>query len=105
MNTGLQFEYNHFSASIIDYWMDRMPIENSNTTWTSSYHLLNAIASYEFNILKNFECAVHAGVNNLLNSSYSSFLNLNAAGNKYYNPSAPINLFAGIRLNYTISAR
>ena len=105
MNTGLQFEYNHFSASIIDYWMDRMPIENSNTTWTSSYHLLNAIASYEFNILKNFECAVHAGVNNLLNSSYSSFLNLNAAGNKYYNPSAPINLFAGFRLNYTISAR
>jgi iron complex outermembrane receptor protein len=104
INSGLQFEYKHFSTSIIDYWMDRMPLENSNTTWTSSYHLLNAIASYQFNILKNFECAVHAGVNNLLNTSYSSFLNLNAAGNKYYNPSAPTNFFAGLRLNYTLSA-
>jgi iron complex outermembrane receptor protein len=90
-------------VSIIDYWMDRMPLENSNATWTPSYHLLNIMASYKRTLLKHLECSVHAGINNLLDSSYSSFLNLNAVNAKYYNPSAPRNFFCGFSLNYTLS--
>jgi iron complex outermembrane receptor protein len=105
MNSGLQLKHKHFSASIIDYWMDRMPLENSNSNWTSSYHLLNIMASYQLPVFKHFDLSLHAGVNNLLDSSYSSFFNLNAAGNKYYNPSAPRNFFCGFGLNYTLSLR
>jgi iron complex outermembrane receptor protein len=103
MNTGIQLEYKQFNVSIIDYWMDRMPLENSNATWTPSYHLLNIMASYKRTLLKHLECSVHAGINNLLDSSYSSFLNLNAVNAKYYNPSAPRNFFCGFSLNYTLS--
>ena len=102
MNTGIQLKYKHFAFSIIDYWMDRMPLENNNVIWTSSYHLLNIMTSYKLSLSKSFDCSVHAGVNNLLNSSYSSFLNLNAVGNNYYNPSAPRNFFCGFSLNYTL---
>ena len=102
MNTGIQLKHKHFAFSIIDYWMDRMPLENNNVIWTSSYHLLNIMTSYKLSLSKSFDCSVHAGVNNLLNSSYSSFLNLNAVGNKYYNPSAPRNFFCGFSLYYTL---
>jgi len=103
MNTGIQLEYKQFNVSIIDYWMDRMPLENSNATWTPSYHLLNIMTSYKRTLLKHLDGSVHAGINNLLDSSYSSFLNLNAVNAKYYNPSAPRNFFCGFSLNYTLS--
>jgi iron complex outermembrane receptor protein len=103
-NTGMQLKYKRFQLSLVDYWMDKMPLNNLNTEWIPAYHLLNAFASYQFSILEELTCIVHAGINNLLNSSYSSYLNLNALSDRYYNPSAPVNYFFGLRLAYTRNA-
>ena len=102
MNSGVQLQMRGFSFSLIDYWTDRMPADNGNSTWTPAYHLLNVMTSYRFELMRNFECSVHAGINNLFDSNYSSFLSLNATGSRYYNPSAPINFFCGMHLRYTL---
>jgi iron complex outermembrane receptor protein len=102
MNSGLQLELKGFSVDVYDYWMDRMPVDNGNTLWTASYHLLNVMFRYRMEIAGNLECSLHAGINNLLDSAYSSFLSLNAAGAKYFNPSAPRNYFGGLTLRYTL---
>jgi iron complex outermembrane receptor protein len=102
MNTGLQLEFNGVSLSVFDYWMDRLPVNNENTVWTSSYHLMNLMARYKWDISKQFSCSIHAGMNNTLNAEYSSFLSINGANGRFYNPSAPRNFFGGFQLNYTL---
>ncbi len=102
MNSGVNVQYKAFAISIIDYWMDRMPLNNTNTQWSNPYHLMNVMATWDLKLWGNLDCRLHAGVNNLFNSNYSSFLNLNAAASKFYNPSAPRNTFFGVRINYTI---
>jgi iron complex outermembrane receptor protein len=101
MNTGAQLQLKGISVGLIDYWMDRMPIDNENTTWTSSYHILNAFAGYRFNVLKQVDCSLQGGINNILDASYSSFLSINGNAGRYYNPSAPRNFFIGFNIRYT----
>jgi iron complex outermembrane receptor protein len=102
LNSGVNMQYKAFAISVIDYWMDRMPLNNTNTQWSNPYHLMNVMANWDLKLWGNLDCRLHAGVNNLFNTNYSSFLNLNAAASKFYNPSAPRNTFFGVRINYTI---
>ena len=105
VNSGLDIQFKGFSLAIQDFWLDRMPLNNINTEWSSSYHLTNIIFHYHFNRNKSLQWSVHAGANNVLNTSYTSFFNLNAFGGKYYNPAPPLNLFAGFRISYTMGTR
>jgi iron complex outermembrane receptor protein len=102
MNTGLQLELKGFAVDVFNYWMDRMPLDNENTSWTAAYHLLNVMFRYRMEIGQHLEGSIHAGINNVLDAEYSSFLSLNAVGSKYYNPSAPRNYFGGLSLRYTL---
>lgn len=105
LNMGVEIRWKGFSISIQDYWMDHMPINSTNTTWAPAYRLTNIIAHYRFISDKPFQWSVHAGANNVFNTSYTSFYNLDAPGSKHYNPAAPLNFFAGFRMSYTLGAR
>ena len=105
MSTGIQSSYKGISFAVFDYWMDRTPLNNDNSAQTAAYHMVNVAASYQFSPLKNFDCTLQGGINNLLNVQYSSFLNLNGIAGKYYNPAPTINYFVGLHLNYTIPMR
>lgn len=102
MNSGVNAQYKAFAISVIDYWMDRMPLNNTNTQWTNPYHLMNVMATWDVKLWRYLDCRLNAGINNLFDTHYTSFLNLNAVASKFYNPSAPRNTFVGVRLNYTI---
>jgi iron complex outermembrane receptor protein len=88
-------------VDLMHYWYDRMPLDNQNKNWTSSYHLLNVMASTYFRTGKHFELKVHGGINNLTSEHYSSFLALNATNGRFYNPMPGVNFFAGIGLVYS----
>lgn len=102
MSTGIQALYNDFNFSLFDYWMDRMPLNNSGTDQTNSYHLINALIGYTAKPFQQFECALNAGINNILNTSYSSYLNINGAGDKYYNPAPTRNFYIGVHVKYVL---
>jgi iron complex outermembrane receptor protein len=38
------------------------------------------------------------GINNILDTEYTSFVQINAPGARYFNPAAGINLYAGMRI-------
>ncbi len=86
---------------LMHYWYDRMPLDNSNVNWTSSYHLINAMVSTYFRIGKHFELKLHGGINNALGEEYSSFLALNATNGRFFNPMPGANFFAGFGLIYS----
>jgi len=87
--------------SIQHFWYDRMPLNNANLTWLPAWNLLNA--RMDATILQSkdgrLKLAVHAGVNNALNTSYTSFANLNGTNGRFYNPSPPVNYYGGIRVS------
>ena len=91
------------SWSVQHYYVDRTPLNNSNSDWSGSYHLLNSRVNFRIPILDVFHwgiegISVFVGANNILNTKYTSFLQTNAAAQRYYNPSPPRNFFAGITI-------
>lgn len=84
-------------------YFDKIALNNENTDFTPSYHLVNLFT--EFQILgekKKLQLSVFGGINNVLNEFYFDFLQINAGFGRYYNPAPPQNEFAGLRLKWIV---
>lgn len=99
---GISIGSQSWNINVTDYWFDRTPLNNINDKWSNPYHLLAAFVSYMLPEFKSFQTSISVGINNALNSEYTSYYSLNAAAMKYYNPSAPRNFFAGIQISYQL---
>jgi iron complex outermembrane receptor protein len=98
-NYNLQLKWKEqWNLFVNDYWSDQMYLNNQNDATTHPYHLMNVSISKWWMVGSNgsnrsyFGCTF--GVNNVLNTQYSSFLQLNDAMGRYYNP-APVRNFYG----------
>jgi iron complex outermembrane recepter protein len=80
------------------YWYDKSPLNDDNSDWSAAYQLLHFSASYQLSI-KKLDFTLFGGVNNLTDTSYSSFMMLNAFGGKYYNPAPNRHFHGGLKLN------
>lgn len=80
-------------------FMDKIPLNDANSVYADAYHLVQAKIGYGREILPTLHLDAHFGIDNLLNENYSLGNDLNAFGERYYQPAASRNWFAGIRLN------
>jgi iron complex outermembrane receptor protein len=91
----------YFNA--IYYYYDKIPLNDANTYYSDAYSLLNIKTGFRKNI-NQFGVDIFAGVNNALDTHYTSLLLYNADANgvppQFYNPSAGINYYAGVNLKY-----
>lgn len=76
-----------------------IPLNDANTVYANKYHLLQAKASWQHNITRKTRLELYAGADNLLNQKYSLGNDLNAVGNRYFNPAPLRNYFFGVNLN------
>jgi iron complex outermembrane recepter protein len=91
-----------FSLRVQELYSDRMPVNDANSVYTNPYHLLNARAQFDAGFLlpDNWTLQVFGGMQNILNSEYSSFISVNGAFGRYYNPAPTTNGYVGINLGY-----
>jgi iron complex outermembrane receptor protein len=83
------------------YYYGKQALTNNNSHFADAYTLVNVSVGYSQKLLKNkMTLNAKVGVNNLFNTNYSSFYQLNAVRDKYYNPSAEINYFGNLGLSY-----
>ena len=75
-----------------------MPVNDANTFFANAYHLLQVKLGKTFKLYKG-TFSVFAGADNLLNEVYSLGNDINAVGNRFYNPAAGRNFFAGARVS------
>nr|WP_294946338.1 TonB-dependent receptor [uncultured Mucilaginibacter sp.] len=87
-----------FSVFIQHNYTSSIPLNDASTVYASKYHLLQAKASWQHPFGKT-RLEIYAGADNLLNEKYSLGNDLNALGNRYYNPSAPRNYYAGVGIS------
>lgn len=98
INAGVQITaFNKLNADFFLYSNNRIPLTYDNSVKADPLFLTNARLSYDIKFSKA-TLRIFAGVNNLLNTSYSAFYNLNAPNGRYYNPAPGLNGFGGIEL-------
>lgn len=76
----------------------RIPLDDANSTFARSYHLLQANVNWKLPLHTRYAVYVRAGADNLLDVKYSLGSDLNAVGNRFYNPAPGRNYFGGIRV-------
>jgi len=95
---GIYFNGNYF-------FNDRLPLNDANTDYNPSYHVLNAKVGYKIKLSKHFGINMYAGLDNITNSHYSSMTSLNAVAYgsgppAYFNPSPARSSYAGLNIKY-----
>lgn len=84
-------------------YFDKIVLNNENTDFTPSYHLLNLFTEVQLlSEKRKLQLSLFGGINNALDEFYFDFLQINAGFGRYYNPAPPRNEYAGIRLQWRL---
>lgn len=96
LNIDLEKQWNLF----INYQFNsKTTLNDAATVYANSYHLVTLKISKQFPIGKS-KLNLNFGVDNLLNQNYSLGNDLNAFGNRYFNPAAKRNYFGGLSFSF-----
>ncbi len=89
-------------ANITYSYTDILPLNDANTFFASQYNLLMGRVGYKKKLCKSLEGELYFSFDRTFNTPYSLGNDLNAAGNRYFNPSAPENYYGGIKLKFNL---
>lgn len=82
---------------------DEIPLTDGNTVYSDPYHLMKGKVGVKQLIGSKFKLDVYVGADNLLDQQYSLGYDINAFGNRFYQPAAGMNWFGGLKVNYSIN--
>lgn len=80
-------------------YTSKLPLLDDNTVFASPYRLLSAKLGWNKKI-NALSVNLFAGIDNALNQLYSLGNDINAAGNRFYNPAAGRNYYGGITIGF-----
>lgn len=81
-------------------YTDEIPLNDANSVHADAYHLVQAKLGYQNPATDRVQWQLFVGVDNALNQTYSLGNDLNAFGARYFQPSAPRNYYAGMKLGF-----
>ena len=83
-------------------YTDKVPLNDANTFWAKSYNLFFSKVGYKIAFSKSISMDIFISYDKSFNEPYSLGNDLNAAGNRYFNSSSPENIFADVKLKYSL---
>lgn len=87
----------NFSLFVQHNFTGAIPLNDANTVYAAKYHLLQARAGWQHKLGKT-KLELFAGADNILNQKYSLGNDLNAIGNRYFNPAPLRNYSVGMNV-------
>lgn len=78
---------------------EKIPLNDANTVFQESYDLVNLRGGW-VKSLGNFDLELFAGVDNLLDESYSLGNDLNAFAGRFYQPAPTRNWYGGVKVGW-----
>ncbi len=87
-------------ATVTYSYTGRIPLNDANTFYSNAYNILFVKAGYKISFGKKGDGGFWIAYQNSFNTPYSLGNDLNAAGNRFYNPSAPNDITIGIKINH-----
>jgi iron complex outermembrane recepter protein len=94
LSVGIDLMTGHglfFHASY--FFSDRIPLNDANSVYADSYQLLHARLGFEKQLAKGLGMKLAAGVENLLDETYSLGNDINAFAGRYYNAAPRRNFY------------
>jgi len=82
------------------YYAGRIPLNDANTEYASSYNLLGARTGWKKHLHPKVLMELFIAADNMLDEKYSLGNDINAFGGRYYNAAAPFNFSGGIALHF-----
>jgi iron complex outermembrane receptor protein len=82
------------------YYAGRIPLNDANTEFSSSYNLLGARTGWKKHLHPKVLMELFIAADNILDEKYSLGNDINAFGGRYYNAAAPFNFTGGIALHF-----
>jgi len=100
INSLLNFTFfNKLSVDYSHFYTSKMPLNDANTVWSDS----NLIGNIQFRFPVNLEKTrlnLFLQIQNLYNTDYVLGFDINAFGNRFYNPAAKRNFVFGIKADF-----
>lgn len=97
LQANASFIYN-LDVNLSYHYSDAIPLNDANTVYSKPYNLWNMNYTYTIPKKKKTQWELFGGVNNIFNVDYSLGNDLNAFGNRYFQPAPERNYFVGVRL-------
>lgn len=88
----------HFYLHAMVQAVGDIPLTDANNVYADAYQDVSAKIGYRFALENGMASELFFGVRNLLNQKYSLGNDLNAFGGRYYQPAAPRNYYAGVKV-------
>ena len=79
-----------------------IPLNDANDIFSKPYNLIFIKTGFKKSIFKNINADIFMSYDRSFNTPYSLGNDLNAAANRFYNPSSPENIYAGIQLKFIL---
>lgn len=83
-------------------YTDHIPLNDANSYFSEAYNLLHIRLGYAINPSKKIAPDIFIAWSRSFNNPYGLGNDLNATGNRFFNPSAPQNFYAGCRLKFIL---
>jgi len=78
----------------------RIPLNDANSVYADKYNLVQSRIGWRTLKFNKASLEIYAGVDNLFDEQYSLGNDLNAAGNRYFNPAATRNFYGGVAYRF-----
>jgi iron complex outermembrane receptor protein len=83
-------------------YTDKIPLNDANNFYATAYNLFFARLGYKMNFSKAIAADLFFACNKSFNNPYGLGNDLNATGNRFYNPSAPQSISGGVSLKFNL---
>jgi iron complex outermembrane receptor protein len=83
-------------------YTDQIPLNDANSVFANSYQLFFGRLGYKKDFSKKIKGEIYLSYDKSFNTPFGLGNDLNAAVNRFYNPSTPENFLAGIKLQYNL---
>ena len=91
-----------FYANLTYSYTDILPLNDANTFFATQYNLFQGRLGYKKKFSKLVEGEIYFSFDRSFNEPYSLGNDLNAAGNRFFNPSSPENYYGGIKVQFNL---
>lgn len=98
--SSLDYKHNNgWSFNLTANFTSKISLNDAATVYAEGYELLQAKFSKQIK-WRHYPLQLFVGADNLLNQSYSLGNDINAFGNRFFNPSPMRNGYIGVRINF-----
>ena len=89
-------------ANLTYSYTDQIPLNDANTFFATQYNLFFARLGYKKDFSKKLHGEIYFSYDKSFNTPFGLGNDLNAAGNRFFNPSAPQNFIGGIQIRFNL---